>query len=174
MLPLRRDAADLGLDGVREHAKRVRQEELRNLSLVVGQVVVERSLELHVRVLQLDEDQRQSVDVQYYVGTAKTALPFDPQLGDGEIAVLTRIVEVNQPHPFRLLLSLGIIELHRDAVAQQVVNLLIGGDESHGFAPIKQGFQCVLNRLFRDGWIQPDGGLADAIHEDDIALVATT
>ena len=40
MLPLRRDAAHLGLDGVGQHAKCVGQEKLRNLLLVSRQVVI--------------------------------------------------------------------------------------------------------------------------------------
>ena len=160
MLPLRREAADLRLDGIGQHAEGVGQEKLRNLLLVVGQVVVERSLELHVRVLQFDEDQRQAVDVEQHVGPAEAALASDPELRDGQIAILVRLVEVDQLNALLLLLALGVVELHRDAVAQQVVDFLVGGDERHGLTPVEQLFQRVLNGLGRDVRVQADGGLA--------------
>ena len=142
MLPFRREAAHLRLDGVRQHAKGVRQEKLRYFPFVVRQVVLERGLELHVRVLQLDEDQWQAVDVEQYVWTAEAVFASDPKLRDGEITILVRIVEINQPHALLLLLALGVIELHRNAVAQQAVNFLIRGHERHGLPPVEQFFQC--------------------------------
>ena len=171
MLPLRREAADLGLDGVREHAKGVGQEKLRDVLLVIGQVVVERGLEFHVRVFQFDEDQRDAVDVEQHVGTAEATLAFDPELRDGQITVLVWLIEINQLHTLLLLLALSVVELHRDAVAQQVVNFLVGGDERHGLTPVKQFFQRIINGFGRDVRVQADSGFFDPIHQDDIALI---
>ena len=154
MLPIRRKAADLGLDGVGKHAEGVGQKKLRNVGPVVDQVVVESSLELDVGVFQLDEDQRDAVDVEQHVGPAETALALDPELGNGQITVLVRLVEVNQPNAFLLLLTFGVVELHRDAIAQQVVNFVVGSDERHGLTPVEQLFQRLINGLCRNIWVQ--------------------
>ena len=63
------------------------EEELRDVRLVVGQVVVVGGLELDVGVLQFDEDQRQAVDVEQDVGPAAAALAPNPQLGDCQVLV---------------------------------------------------------------------------------------
>ena len=66
--------------------------------------------------------------------------------------------------------ALGIVELNRNAIAQQVVNFLVGGHERHGLAPVEQLFQRLLNGLRWDIWIQSHGRFANAIHQDDVAF----
>src|SRR3546814_14612544 len=66
-------SADAGLDAVGEHAEGVGEEELGDVGLVVGQVVVG-GAQFDVRVLQLDEDQRQAVDVEQDVRSAVARL----------------------------------------------------------------------------------------------------
>ena len=86
--------ADPGFDRIGENAEGVGVEKLRNVVLVIIEVVVKSRAQLDVGVLQLDKDQRQAVDVKNDVGTAIGGfggLPrrFNPELGDGEVVVGT-------------------------------------------------------------------------------------
>src|ERR1035437_1516350 len=156
--------AALGLNGVRENAKCIRQEELRDLPFVVRQIIVKRSLKFYVGVLQLNEHQRETVDVQQHVGTSETAAALYPKLGDGQITVLSRIIEINQPHAFVLLLTRRIIELNRDTGAQQAIDLLVGSYQSHCLTAIPKVFQGGFNHLRRNRRIQPDSSLPNAVN----------
>ena len=51
----------------------------------------------------LDEYQRNPVDIKNDIGPSITALPFNPKLGYGQIAVLGRIIKINYPHPLMLV-----------------------------------------------------------------------
>ena len=84
---------------------------------------------------------------------------------------MSGLVEIDQPHALLLLLALGIIELHRDAVAQQAVDFPVGGDERHRLTPVEQLFQRILNGLGRNVRVQANRRFPDPIHQDHIALV---
>lgn len=79
--------------------------DLRDIFFVVGQVIVKGRFQFDVGVLQLDKDQRDSVDVQDDIGAAITgqrsrARRLNPQLGDGEVVVVGGIIKVNQANAF--------------------------------------------------------------------------
>jgi hypothetical protein len=75
------------------HAQGIGEEELRDVGLVVGEVVVVGRAQFDVGVLQFGEDQRQTVDVEQDVGAAVGGLgggagALDPELGDDEEVVV--------------------------------------------------------------------------------------
>ena len=72
----------------------VRHEQLRDRVAVVGQVLVERRLDRPVRLLELEQHQRDAVDEQHHVGAAAVQLAGDPHLRRGQPVVLRRVVEV--------------------------------------------------------------------------------
>jgi hypothetical protein len=47
---------------------------------------------------------------------------------------------------------LGVIELPGDAVTQQIVDFVVGGDERHGLAAIQKSFEGIF-----DGWSRDRG-----------------
>ena len=63
VLPTGRRTADFGFHGIAEHDQRTGVKDLRNVFFVVGQVIVKGRFQFDVGVLQLEKDQRDTVDV---------------------------------------------------------------------------------------------------------------
>ena len=178
MLPLGGQAADAGFDAVGEDAQGVGEEKLGDVRLVVGQVVVVGGAQFDVRVLQLDEDQRQAVDVEQNVRAAiarfgRRACALNPELGDGEELVVGRgrIVEIDDPDPLLAIAALFVLELDPHTVADESVHLTIGGDGGHGLALVAKLLERVVDGGFGNARIQGDGRFLQAVMEDDVALV---
>lgn len=71
-----------------------------------------------------------------------------------------------------LWLPLGVVKLHRDAVADQAVDLPVGDNGGHGMALVRQPRQRLVDGRFGDTPIQPDCRLFQPLSEDHLALVA--
>ncbi len=80
MLPLGTQAAQARLDAVAEHAEGIAEKQLRNVRLVVAEVVIVGGTQFDAGVLQLDEHQRQAVDIQKNIGAAVGGLGIMPVL----------------------------------------------------------------------------------------------
>lgn len=81
-LPLRRQAADLALHPVRDQQEAIVVEKLRDRLLVVGQVLVKSLPHVHPRLLQLDQDQRQTVHKADQIRPPRVEIARDPELRD--------------------------------------------------------------------------------------------
>jgi hypothetical protein len=143
VLPLGGHAADAGLDAVGEHAQHIGQEQLRDVVLVVGQVVVEGRAQLDVGVLQLDEHQRQAIHIEQHVRAAEAGLggrarALNPKLADGEEVVLARVVEVDHLDAFPSRAALGVLELDPHAIADQPVQLPVGRHHGQGLTLVEK------------------------------------
>ena len=68
---------------------------------VVAQVVVVGVLQVAVRRLQLDEDQRDAVDEPDQVGPPVVEVASDPELGDEQEVVVLRVLPVDDREPLR-------------------------------------------------------------------------
>ena len=64
VFPLGAQAAQARFQAVAEHTKHIGEEQLGNIGLVIGQIVIVGTTQLDVGVLQLDKHQRQAVDIQ--------------------------------------------------------------------------------------------------------------
>mmetsp|Transcript_59150 Transcript_59150/g.139316 ORF Transcript_59150/g.139316 Transcript_59150/m.139316 type:complete len:660 (-) Transcript_59150:2296-4275(-) len=179
VLPLRGEAAQPGLDAIAQQAQRIGGEDLRDLGLVGGEVVVERRAQLHVAVLQLDEHQRQAVHVQQHVGSAVAMLAAHPELAHGQVVVAAGAwvggFEVDDLQPLghglpRLRPGLGLVG-HRHAVADQGVHLPVGGHQAHRRARLNQLRQGLVHRMGRGLRVQPLQRGAHAVGQHHLALV---
>ena len=123
VLPGRGDGADLRLGTVREDDEPVRDEDVRDRVAVVGEVVVVGVLEVAVRRLQLDEDERDAVDEAEEVGPALVQVALDPELRDEEEVVVGRVLPVDDGEPLGLPAAVRLANGDRDAVAEQLMHL---------------------------------------------------
>ena len=121
---LRRQRAVARHRAVGNDVQQVAVEQLRDVRLV-GLDLVPRRLDVGVqigRILQLDHHQRQAVDEQYDVR------PAHLQPVHGELLHRQQVVgtgEVDYPHAQHVAPAIGFDALHRHAIAQPVVDLLV-------------------------------------------------
>ena len=91
---------------------------------------------MRLEALELDEHQRQAIDVADHVRAAQPQAPTHPQLPHGLKAVVAGAVEVDQAQAFIHQPAdaawVGAAVLHRHALAQQRVFLLVEGDQGLG------------------------------------------
>ena len=127
--PLAGDRADLRALAVREHHDRVVVEEVRDRVAVVAVVLLERDPQIPVDVLALDEEQRQPVDEADQIGPPAVEVTADRQFADREEVVVLRGLEVENPETAFRRFPACVGEGHRDAVAEEVVLLAVGGDD---------------------------------------------
>ncbi len=83
---------------------------------------------------------------------------LDPELRHGEAMValpVFRVVEVDHLDALLLLLARCILEVDRNAIAQQAVEFAIGGHKAHRLAPVGQPGQRLVDRGFRYPGVQP-------------------
>lgn len=78
-----------------------------------------------VRRLQLNEDERQTVDEADQIGAAFVDLAGDPELRGEEEVVAVGVIPVNDAHGLDRLVAVVRMPAHLDAVAQQVVDLAV-------------------------------------------------
>ena len=125
VLPGRGDRPHLGLRAVREDDEPVGDEDVGDRVAVVGEVVVVGVLEVAVRRLQLDEDERDAVDEAEQVCPALVQVALDPELGDEEEVVVRRVVPVDDGQALGVPAAVRLADGDRDAVAEQLVHLAV-------------------------------------------------
>ena len=72
IFPWRCEAANFCFNGVGENDESTSMKELRDIFLVVGQVVVKCRFQFDIGVFELDKDQRDTVDIQDDIRSSKT------------------------------------------------------------------------------------------------------
>ena len=118
--------ANLSLEPVGEHHKRIEVEELRYGVLIVGIVVLIGTPDVLVVALELHEQQRYAVDKAHEVRPALVERPFHPHLLDGDEPVVLGVLEVENLRVLGVLGAVSAPLLHGDAVSKHCVLLLVG------------------------------------------------
>ena len=177
VVPTGGEAAHLRFQRIGQNADCVGVEELGNVSLVVGEVIVKGVLEADVGILQLDKHQRQSVDVEQDVGTAKGRSPIglNPELGDGEefvATIRTGVIKVNHPHATRNSAPSIVFILHLDAIADQTVEFGVSREGGHGRARLGQYLHGTVDGSVRQIGVKANGRSPDAIAQNHLPLIA--
>ncbi len=111
----------------------VEPEELGDVGLVTGEIVIEGLLRRHAGFLQLDHDERQSIHESDKVRPPRIKGAGHAELTDEQKIIGERIVPIDDANPFRLLAAArGIRNSHFDAVFEQPVHLPIRRYQAHG------------------------------------------
>ena len=71
-------------------------------------------------------------------------------------------IEIDQTQLLVLRPALGVVKAHGNAVAQQTVRLAVGGDQTHGLAPVCQAGQRCVHHRFRNVGVQFERGCPQA------------
>ena len=148
-LVLAAERPDLGLEPVGEHHERVEVEELRDGVLVVGVVVLVGAAHVLVVPLELNEQQGYAVHEAHQVGplVVDPVGAVHPHLLDGGEAVVLRVLEVEDLRLLGVGAPVVANELHRDAVAQHLVLLLVSLQGRVGRERRQQGVGGLLALL---------------------------
>ena len=67
---------------------------------IIGQIFIVSTFQSDVAVFELDEDERQAVDIENEIWSPETVLSLNPQLADNNKIVLTAMTgrEIDQPY----------------------------------------------------------------------------
>jgi len=95
----------LGLQAIAQHADLVHRKDVRDVLAIARQVLVVGFLYLDSRIFEFDEDHRQTVDEEQYIGTAIAIMSLDPHLVDAMKVVPFGMVEVDESHDGKVFLA---------------------------------------------------------------------
>ena len=171
-LPARRQRAEARLQPVRHHERGAQREQRRNLGLV-GLKLPEGRVDRRILVggvLQLDHDQRQSVDEQHDVGPPFAAVLDHGELVHREPVVVVRVVEVEHPHLGAAHPAVGVGVLHGDAGDQHAVEVAVAGLQRRP-RRARQSAQGVFERVVGQVGIEPGEGVAQPAVQHHLAVV---
>ena len=170
-LPIRRERADAAVRAVRGDEQRVEPEELRNLRLVVRQVLVERCARGHAGLLQLDDHQRQAVDEADQIRPAGVKRAGDAELADQQEIIIRRLLPINDAQPFRFLpAALTVRHGHLDAILEQQIHFPIRRFQAHGRTVAGQFIHGGGDGLGRQRGIHPLQRRPQPEHQHHLAL----
>ncbi len=162
--------AQAGRDAVGDDQQRVVSEQVRDVLLVVLQLVVGGPDVgvLVAGVLELQQHQRQAVDEQKHIGPASALGPLDGELVDGQPVVERRVVEVDELDAVAAGFAV-LLELDGHALHQPAVNLSVSRHEAGNV-----GRQHAAQRVFlgagRDVRVEPLDGGTQTVREHHLAV----
>jgi hypothetical protein len=146
-------------------------EELRHaLAAVVAQVVIERALQRHRRLFQLDEHQRQAVDEAQQVAAAAVHVAGHPHLRGQEELVVGRRGPVDHAQGLGAVPAVLVEHLHFHAIFQQPVEVAVGVDGDLLGAVLRELLDCLRVGVGRQARVQRDQRRAQAAGQDDLRL----
>ncbi len=117
---------------------------MQNGVQIIGIVFLVRAIDVHLEALELDEYKVQAVDEADYIRAAQPQLAGHPQLAHCEITIVFGFIEIDQAQAFLDQPAGSVAAFHGNAIAQQLVLLLVLRDQRFG--------DIVLDyeRLFQD------------------------
>ena len=127
---------------------------------------------MHLEAFELDEHQRQAVDVADHVRAAQPQAPAHPHLAHGQIAVVVALVEVDQAQPL-VHQPAGCVPIgHRHAIAQQLVLLFVQRHQRLGDVVLQHLRQRLAVGLGRQARVQPLQGCQYLTAQHHLGVVA--
>ena len=129
VFPLAGDRADLRVLAVAEHHHGIVVENVWNGVAVVRIVVFVGGLEILVDILALDKEQRQSVHKPDDVGSPAVEVALNPEFADTQEVVVLGVVEIEHAKSLFDSFAFCVLVAHLDAIADQVVLVLVGGGD---------------------------------------------
>ena len=122
--------AEFGIHPVGQHNKSVVMKQMWDGVLVVQKVLLVGGADILAEVLQLHEQQRQTVDKTDNVRPAAVQVSAHPQLPHTEETVVLRDIEVEHPQTLANPFALGVAEGDLHPVLDQFILFAVGG--GHG------------------------------------------
>ena len=167
-LPRRERRADLGLGPVRQQHEPVGHEQRGDDVAVVAEVVVVGVLDRDVRRLELEQHQRDAVDVEDRVGPTVVELAGDADLRRRQPLVLVGMAEVDEPDGVVLVVAVVVAPRRPVAVTQQVVDGLVGPHPIHLRPVLDELGQRLLPHQLRHRRIEVPDRIPEPMDEHDI------
>jgi len=172
-LPPGGERADARLEPVRDHEQRAEREQRRQLGLV-GLELLEGGPDGGVLVrgvLQLDEDERQTVDEEHHVRTPRVLGLADRELVDREPVVVLGVVEVDHLCLSAGNRAVGAAVLDGHPVHEQAMEGTVARLKRRSLRP-RELAEGVVERLGRQRGVDPSQRLAQAFGEHDLPIIA--
>ena len=120
--------------------------------------------------LQLDEQQRQAVDEADEIGPLGVELACEPDLRGEEGLIPLRALPIDDADEFRLARPVRVAHVHRDALAQQIMNFGIGADGVDRSALPREDRKGVIERFLGDAGVEALQGEPQAVGQDGVAF----
>lgn len=168
------ERADLRLEPVGEDNEGVVVEDLRDGALVVGKVVLVSAAHVLVVAFELHEHQRDSVHEADDIASPGVEGRLHDELLAREEAVHFRMFEVENPGSLLVRRAVGANALHRNAVAEHIVFLLVRLQQRVGRQRALEGRYDAGDLVLLQPFVQLEQSRRQIAFENDMLVVDAT